>query len=445
MIASILVGGEDEEGDTVDVPALLAMAGVCRRWRDVLLRDAFIWKASRGAVVDALGRSRKRGMDNGFMAMDLLYNFTTKDDTVLADVVVFAVGTDDVVMVRRARGLWPQLTARRVAKDCPTLAKWVVEGAGRGVLTELIVWWGSDALRKVISARLSMDNAHVDWEEARHLVDVLTFLNEIGVRFNRVLHSNHNLVANVVARGGNAVVAVLQMLRRWGMKMKHVRWGDDATLWRELILSSDAIGELAAWGMKKRDVLDFQGGVVVQWAAREGRGDVLEALSRHFRITVPSAEFQRTARYHSRYFGDGLFRYQLDRFERDMGKEGPYTSSQKAVRLELVEDALRSGDWKDFKYLREQFGMTVNDLFFDREMKERVVRIVASRFDGDCRLLGELMMGWGLGDRRRHWVLRMIVSRVRSTWGTVGQEQMQAYLNRMLGVGWEMNGLGAWE
>ena len=89
--------------------------------------------------------------------------------------------------------------------------------------------------------------------------------------------------------------------------------------------------------------------------------------------------------------------------------------------------------------------MTVDDLFFDWEMKARVVRIVASRFDGDCRLLGELMRGWGLGDRRRHWVLRMIVSRVRSTWGTVGQEQMQAYLNRMLGVGWEMNGLGAWE
>ena len=220
-------------------------------------------------VVDALGETPK-GVDDKFMAMHRLFKFSTEDDTVAADAVVFAVATDDAAMLRRAQGLWPLLTAEEVAEDCPTLAKWVVEGAGRSVLAELRHWWGVRAMRKVISARLSMDNAHVDWEEARHLADVLVFLNEIGVPFAQVLRSNNNLVADVVACGGGdaGVVAVLRLLRTWGMRIKDVRECEPARLWRELSLSAAAITELATWGLKAREALVFKGGVVVDWEAR---------------------------------------------------------------------------------------------------------------------------------------------------------------------------------
>ena len=245
-----MVGGEAGEGD-VHVSALVAMAGVCCRWRMVVLGNPKCWEMGKGAVEEALNARRLCGLDDGFAEMHRLFRFSAKDD-VVADAVVFAVGTDDAAMVRRARGLWPRMTAKEVFDNGPTLVKWIVQGAGRSVLAELCDWWGMAALREVISAQLTRREDNVQWVQARRLVVVLFFLHEIGVQFGLVRESNQDLVADVVGRGGGdvGVVAVLQMLRRWGMTLKDVQRCDAEILWRELRLSPDAAGELATWGLK---------------------------------------------------------------------------------------------------------------------------------------------------------------------------------------------------
>ena len=102
---------------------------------------------------------------------------------------------------------------------------------------------------------------------------------------------------------------------------------------------------------------------------------------------------------------------------------------------------MRVGTSVDFEFLREVFGMKWSDLVEDREMRATVVRFVASRFNGESGVLTELLEDWELGRLHRRNLLREIVSRVCGS----RQVQMQACLDRVLGAGWELKGLGAWE
>ena len=428
IIAGMVADGDDDHHGE---PSWVAMAGTCRLWRGAVSSSSASsasWELGRGGVIAALKENR-RGLDVSFAAMHGLCKFTAKDG-IVADVVVYAVATNDVAMVQRARATWPRLRGTVVARNSPTLVKWMVEGAGAAVLRELRDWWGFPTTRKIIHAKLRSFDDWMQWGAAQYLGDVLFFMQETGVEIRHVRRSNTDLVADVVGMCGDQeeVVRVLRMLRWWGMTIRDVRGCNKASLWHALSVSPGAIAELAAWGLSGCDAALHRHGVVVEWARREGRADVVAALERHLGI----------------FSGRGPVN-----MSGTQGMRGPRLHFREEAKRAMLEAAMRTGTGEDLRKLRWEHGMRLGDLY-DHEVRELMVRLMASRFGSGVDLqtngvLEELVEGWGLGKGWQGWILlREVMSRMSWRSCMDSPAAVQAYLERVLGEGWVLEGRDAW-
>jgi hypothetical protein len=411
----------------------LAMMATCRAWNLVLRRNAECWRAGKQAVVETIKYRRRprKGLDVNFMTAHRFFRFSA-EDVIEADVLPFGVATNDLAMVRRTRALWPAMTLAAVVEHRPRFVKNLIEGAGRGVLEEVLDWWGTEEFHRVLLQRLKSLPGQITWGVVKHLKDVLLFLRKTGVPVSAVLHRNKNLVANVVGMCGEEAVPVLRMLREWGMGIAHVRAGDREELWQELSLSADAIRELAGWGLAAGDAAGLETRVA-RSAAWEGRAEVLEVLVRDLKVAVPP-EWALPV-FRSTFLREGGEELLLMRAQ---AYPGLPASARESEKRDLLEDALRVGAGDNFQFLREKFRMTCDDLM-DKTTRGLVVRFGCRRDQEDENgyVLAELMAHWGLGvlGWRGLAVVREMVARARG----VERTQAEEFLDWKLGRGWELD------